>query len=206
MLPSFTAPWELAAGLGVLVVGVFFVLTLQRVLCRCAQHNRAMTPALVWLDLVPLFGLVWNFVVVVKVAKSLGSELRSRGDATSSGPVLILGLAFAFTGAASIGSVVGYYGGFSLILGSGLAGGNPPEGSFYSILALAAIALPLLVLASLLWVVYWLLICGYSRRLNRPNSSPQSLQATPLAGAFCPWCGRQIPQTAYCPACGTPQR
>jgi len=37
-----------------------------------------MQPGLVWLLLVPLFNIIWNFFVVLAIAKSLGNELRLR--------------------------------------------------------------------------------------------------------------------------------
>jgi hypothetical protein len=38
-----------------------------------------MEPGQVWLQLIPLFGLFWQFVVVNRIAESLRKEYRSRG-------------------------------------------------------------------------------------------------------------------------------
>ena len=63
----------------VLVVTIFYLLTLQKALSRCAPENRAMSPGLVWLMLIPLFNLVWQFLVVINISKSLAAEFQKRG-------------------------------------------------------------------------------------------------------------------------------
>jgi hypothetical protein len=46
----------LAVGL-LLLAGVFYPLTLQRTLEKCAAGSRTLSPGLVWLMLIPLFNL-----------------------------------------------------------------------------------------------------------------------------------------------------
>ena len=62
-----------------LVPGIFYTLTLQRALSRCAPESRAMEPALVWLLYIPVFNLIWNFIVVSRISTSLRSEFQRRG-------------------------------------------------------------------------------------------------------------------------------
>jgi len=65
--------------LGVMLVpAIFFLLTLQRALDRCAPESRTLSPALVWLTLIPIFSLVWNFIVVNAMSKSLHNEFVRR--------------------------------------------------------------------------------------------------------------------------------
>jgi hypothetical protein len=75
-----------------LVPMVFYILTLQKALNRCAPENRAMQPAMVWLLLVPLLNLVWGFIVVINMAKSLGAEFQKRGIAEEPEPGKKLGM------------------------------------------------------------------------------------------------------------------
>jgi hypothetical protein len=42
-----------------LVIGILFLLTLHRALDRCSPRNRTMEPGMVWLNLIPLFSMVW---------------------------------------------------------------------------------------------------------------------------------------------------
>jgi len=73
---------------GTLVALVLFLRTLRSAMQRCAPVSRTMTPEKVWLVLIPFFGLLWQFVVVVNLAKSLGNEFArlgiSRSDARGS--------------------------------------------------------------------------------------------------------------------------
>jgi hypothetical protein len=71
---------------------VFYLLTLQRALNRCTPQNRAMTPGLVWLMLIPLFNIIWHFFVVINIAKSLGAEFQKRGIAEEPNPGQKLGM------------------------------------------------------------------------------------------------------------------
>lgn len=62
-----------------LVPAVFYLLTLQKALERCAVSSRTMQPGMVWLLLVPLFNMIWNFFVVLALARSLANEFARRG-------------------------------------------------------------------------------------------------------------------------------
>ena len=71
---------------------IFYILTLQKALNRCAPENRAMAPGLTWLLLIPLVNMVWHFFVVLNLAKSLGAEFQKRGIAEEPQPGQKLGL------------------------------------------------------------------------------------------------------------------
>jgi hypothetical protein len=75
-----------------LVPMIFYILTLQKALNKCAPENRAMQPAMTWLLLVPLVNLVWQFFVVINMAKSLGAEFQKRGMAEEPEPGKKLGM------------------------------------------------------------------------------------------------------------------
>ena len=63
----------------VLIPAIFYLLTLQNALAKCAPVSRTMEPGMVWLSIIPLFSMIWNFFVVMALAKSLGNEYRRRG-------------------------------------------------------------------------------------------------------------------------------
>ncbi len=75
VLVPFFAVFFVAA----IVVAIFFLLTLQDLLRQVHPANRAMTPGQVWLNLIPVFNLVWMFVTVIKVRDSLQAEYQTRG-------------------------------------------------------------------------------------------------------------------------------
>lgn len=65
--------------LAALIIGIFYILTLSRALAKCSPQLRTMQPGMVWLLLIPLFNLVWQFFVVMGLSNSLGNEFRARG-------------------------------------------------------------------------------------------------------------------------------
>ena len=62
-----------------IIVHCFFLNTLSKCFKEISPRNRTMEPGQVWLSLIPLFGTVWIFIVVLKLADSLEKEYRSRG-------------------------------------------------------------------------------------------------------------------------------
>lgn len=105
----------------------------------CAPKNRALHPGKVWLCLIPLFGVVWFFVLVNRIAESLRSEFESR-HLPAEGFGRSIGLA-------------------------------------YGILALASIAPYLNLLTGpagfVCWIIYWVKIAAYSRRLAQTGPFPE---------------------------------
>src|SRR5262245_57637499 len=66
-------------GLGLIIMVVFYLLTLQKALTRVSPRNRLMDPGLVWLNLIPIFNIIWAFFIAIRVPGSLKNEFRSRG-------------------------------------------------------------------------------------------------------------------------------
>jgi ACS family hexuronate transporter-like MFS transporter len=95
-----------AAVVAGIVAGIFFMLSLQRVLRLCAPQNRTLEPGKVWLCFIPLFGMVWIFVVVSRVAGSLRREFESRG-APSEDYGRTIGLAYCILAVTSIIPLLG---------------------------------------------------------------------------------------------------
>lgn len=61
-----------------LVPQIFYLLNMQNTLKAVRSSNRQMEPGQVWLVLIPLFGLIWQFIMVNKVADSLKAEFAER--------------------------------------------------------------------------------------------------------------------------------
>ncbi|MCW3071580.1 MAG: hypothetical protein JWO44_1470 [Bacteroidetes bacterium] len=61
-----------------LIPMIFYLLTLQNTLNEVSPHNRQMPPGQVWLMLIPFFGMVWQFIVVNRIADSLRAECTER--------------------------------------------------------------------------------------------------------------------------------
>src|SRR5947209_19446038 len=62
-----------------IVVHILFLLSLFRTMKRVRERNQEMAPGLVFLTLVPIFGIYWAVVTVQKIAGSLRREFKNRG-------------------------------------------------------------------------------------------------------------------------------
>ncbi len=99
-----------------IVPGIFYTLTLYRALSRCAPESRAMEPGLVWLLFVPIFNLIWNFVVVAKMATSLQNEFQRRRVAEPVDAGRELGLAMSILACLGIIPFLGILCGFAAMI------------------------------------------------------------------------------------------
>jgi hypothetical protein len=128
---------QIVAGLmaiGVLVLYIFYIISLSRALSKCSVASRTMQPGMVWLLLVPLFNLVWQFIVVIGLSDSLGKEFRARGILNAEPePGKTIGIAMCVCAACGI---------------------IP----FINLLALPA--------HLVLWIIYWVKITEFSRKLD----------------------------------------
>ena len=100
-MPFWIGPWEFLAGCGSVVVVGFFLIGLQTALTRCSSQNRSLGPGLVWLTIIPFFGIAWLFVVVLAEGRSLGVEFETRGMVEPRRPAQSLGLAMSVVLAAT---------------------------------------------------------------------------------------------------------
>ncbi len=64
----------------VIAIGVYilYLMTLSKALSRCSPANRTMEPGQVWLNLIPCFNLVWQFITVNRISESFEYEFRDR--------------------------------------------------------------------------------------------------------------------------------
>lgn len=81
---------------------IFCLCSLQKALGRCAPHNRLMQPGLVWLMLIPFFGIIWQFFVVINIADSLDKEFAERNIVTEPSPGKSIGMAMCILNVCSI--------------------------------------------------------------------------------------------------------
>jgi hypothetical protein len=61
-----------------LIPYIFYLLTLNKALKQCDPSSRRLEPVMIWLCLVPLVGLVMNFLVIHGLAESLRNEFARR--------------------------------------------------------------------------------------------------------------------------------
>lgn len=88
--------------LAVVAVAIFFIYYQQKTLELIHLENREMNPSGVWWQLIPLIGMVWQFIVVKKISVSIYNELNAPIDdsivnvqpSVSSNPTYYIGLAY----------------------------------------------------------------------------------------------------------------
>ena len=65
--------------LGIMIIPqIFYLITLQKTIKEVSIENRQIQPNQVWLALIPLFGLIWQFLMVNRIALSLQAEFKKR--------------------------------------------------------------------------------------------------------------------------------
>ena len=72
----FQQYFQLILFLAYVIPAIFFLLTQQRILELIHPLNRKIPPAQVWLQLIPVFNLIWQFYVIVKISDSIRHELN----------------------------------------------------------------------------------------------------------------------------------
>ncbi|MBI5473348.1 MAG: hypothetical protein HY961_13470 [Ignavibacteriae bacterium] len=88
----------LLAGGIMFLIAVFYLLTLQKALDRCSPQSRKISPGSVWLMLIPLFNIVFQFILVSRIASSLEDEFRLRSIPTEPNPGKAIGITFCILG------------------------------------------------------------------------------------------------------------
>jgi len=77
--------------LAFVIPAIFFLLAQQKILQVISAENREMSPGSVWLQIIPVFGLVWQFIVIIRIARSVSKEMTSKigGSILDNSPVQI---------------------------------------------------------------------------------------------------------------------
>jgi hypothetical protein len=94
LLPHFL-PFFFLTFFVIIGFGIAYVLTLQRAISRCAPQNRTTSPESAWLLLIPLFNVIWQFILYSRISETLEREFRARNLPIEPEPAKNLGLAVA---------------------------------------------------------------------------------------------------------------
>ena len=154
--------------LGFLILAVLFLLTQQRILRRIKRENRSMLPGLVWLQLIPFLGQLWQFFVVIRIASSIRKEMAYRhadplfgADALmveqgNRRPTIAAGLIYCIltTGAVLVSFIA------DLLLINNQLAENGIRAQVFGVADLLMIA------GAISWMIYWVLLAMWTRRLK----------------------------------------
>ncbi len=113
--PPLAASFQLLLLLALLIPAILFLLTQQNTLKIIQPANRLIKPGLVWLQLIPVFGQIWQFFVVTALAGSIRKEFEFRQEDTLLGvsdadaaeqvgkkPTFAIGITYCILNVASI--------------------------------------------------------------------------------------------------------
>jgi len=120
---------------------VLFLLSMRSAIENCAPQNREISPGQVWLYLVPLFNLIWQFLMVSRISESIEREFAAREIIPASpqeGFGKGVGIAMCCLTVASVIPILGIFAGFA---------------------------------AFVCWIIYWVKIAGYSRVLEASGTA-----------------------------------
>jgi len=131
--------------LGFLIPMIFFFLTQQRTLELIQPLNQCMKPGQVWLQLIPGFGLIWQFFVIIKISDSIRKELN-----TPTGDSIFADISI------STGSRPAYNSGI-LYAGLFCIGTVPAVPLLTGLAALAGLVA---------WIIYWIQLSRYNKQLK----------------------------------------
>lgn len=143
-----------------LVIVCLFLTSLMKALSACSPRNQAMAPGLVWLNLIPLFSVIWLFITVSNISKSLKREFEDRGLGRGDGSYgQVVGMIYAASGVLYV-----------VVFLSGL--GITMAVKEKEMLALTMLACCLIGLVGfIMFIVYWVQIAGFTRELNSSRRS-----------------------------------
>lgn len=141
-----------------LIPAILFLLTQQNTLRAIGNGNRLMDPWLVWLQLIPFFGQVWQFFVVARIAGSIRNEMGS----WDKDPIF------------GADAQIAEHGGLRPTLGIGIAYCTlnvliillnflPGTNTLYLIVGLTALT------ETICWIVYWVRIASDKNKLRQKN-------------------------------------
>ena len=136
--------------LGFLVAYIFFLVAQQNTLRSIKPHNRKMPPEQVWLQLIPVFNFVWQFIVVNRIADSIRAEIDDRISTSFLGtpePVFLNDKIRRPTYGIGLATCILSIGGFI---------------PFFDSLSVFGSYIPLAFLVC--WIVYWTQIAQYKNK------------------------------------------
>jgi hypothetical protein len=147
--------------LAFLIPAVLFLVSQQNILKAIKPENRRMHPGLVWLQLIPLWGQIWQFFVVTRIANAFRNELASKEEDSILGfsdtvavevqgkrPTFAIGIAYCIL----------YTTGILMNLTIFTNASN---------IAMATLIFLVSMLGGMIcWIIYWVQLTSYKRKLK----------------------------------------
>lgn len=104
----FVAILMLIVFAGAILIAVFYLLNLQNLLKQITPSNRQVEPGNVWLMFIPLFNIIYPFILYPKITDSVKLEMESRGMVEQGDYGRGIGIALPVLGLCGIIPVLGF--------------------------------------------------------------------------------------------------
>jgi hypothetical protein len=173
---------------------LYYVGHTHHMLRRVLPANRSMRPALVWLQVVPLFGTVWQFWVARAIADSLEMELHSVGRFSKAAPSRLLGLLKSIADAVTLASV-------AILIYMFARPGTTGDQAGAIMLWCAGLQL----VSFVMWMVFWSQAAASSHAIGRYRAQALDMQSAVPRLAWCRGCGQLHIVGRFCMRCGAPR-
>ena len=85
-----------------IAVAIAFLMTLSNTLKAISPANRTTEPSSVWLMLIPIFNIVWQFILYGKMKESVNAEYKSKGVSDTFDATYQIGIISAVGGIVSV--------------------------------------------------------------------------------------------------------
>lgn len=142
-----------------LIPAILFLLTEFNTLKLVRPENRTLQPGWIWLQLIPLVGQLWQFVVVARIAGSIGNQWQYEDEDSILG-INAEAVAVTTTNRPTLGIGIAYCSLNALMIACNLILRAAPN-------SVISIAVGLLAVASVIcWIIYWVNLAGWRRRLK----------------------------------------
>ncbi|HEX6848002.1 MAG TPA: hypothetical protein VF144_13550 [Chitinophagaceae bacterium] len=138
--------------LSFLIAYIFFLVAQQNTLRSIKPHNQKISPGQVWLQLVPGFNFVWQFIVLNRIADSIRAEIDDRISTSflnSAEPVFLNDKTPRPTYNMGLAACILSLGGFLPFIGL------EPIATIGSVISMTFLAC---------WIVYWTQIVHYKNQ------------------------------------------
>ena len=144
--------------LSVIVLNIWYYISLQTAMDEVSQRNRSMSGGLVWLNIIPVFGFIWAFVFNSALNNSYKSEFKELG--VNEHPSLVSGILYP---AFNLLFVI-----FNYTVPYLMYGTFDFQYLYYSRDGLSIIVLAIIFLIANLvfWIIFWVNVAGLKNKLQ----------------------------------------
>ncbi|RYD98210.1 MAG: hypothetical protein EOP54_08340 [Sphingobacteriales bacterium] len=160
---------EFAGMIIMILVFVLFLLHLQDTVKAADPENRKLKAGTIWLQLIPLLGIVYSFIVAIRLSDTIVAEYRAKDQALPvKRPTYNTGITLAVFSV--ITSVLEFFPKLTI---------NELEQLVYAektgVLLLSIIIMFTDILWFVIWIIYWVQTTSYKKKMKKfPDQLPRN--------------------------------